>query len=1688
MMSKERIAPANVTSPASTGQAGGAFEQHVDALFLSLLLVHGVPPILKDAVVEEVHLQTAHAGWLTDDILVHGRSGDGQISKLALQVKRSLTISSTDSECVKTFSGFWMDFHDASRFNKERDRLSVVVLHGTQILMQNFVPLLDCARASRDAADFQGRGYLSKKAQTNCDSIRAICAAANGSPVTDQDLWEFLKSLHILVYDLATSTAQAEALIITMLSATAVGHDKRSASAATWHHLVKLAVESMGVAKSFCRDDLPKDLLSAHTPVNSAQHEALSTLTAHGKTVLRGIKDSIAKEVSLDRKKIETQVTSALAQNRVVIVSGPAGVGKSVVAKRVVERHSQEQFVFAFRAEEFATAHFDTTLRNAGVSIPAEELMGLLAAQGRKLILVESVERLLEHATREAFKDFLELLEDNALSLILTCRSYSLEIVRTSLIAPLRFPCEVVVVPELEDSELDEVAERIAALKRPLGSPALRRLFRNAFLFDKAAMMDWPEGGTLPGDERSFRKKFWSEVVRKDSETAGGLPQRRGRALQEIALRRARALTPYAACGDLDSAVVDILRRDDMVVHPEETKSLASTAHDVLEDWALIGWIDEQFYASQGDCDRFLSALDACPAIRRAYRRWLQEMLECEPADSDPFIEHVLRSQSVSPQLRDDTCVSTLISTSAPEFLSRNEELLLASDSEILIRMIHLLRIACVKIPSWIKDSAQSSFFVPSGRSWQAMLQVVQKHIDKLLPESRLLVLGLIDDFGKGVAWWDPYPKGSIEAADIAHKLLPFFEDYDSEEQNKTTLELIAKIPLAAPKKFLELVQLAKGTREERRSSEEFVEIVLEGTTSLPAARDFPDEIIELAEARMLLSESELRTSRQFSDALGVDTSFGISHRLHSDFLPASAYRGIFLPLLRNQTEKGVAFLLRLFNHVADWYTNPRYQNTLEPAYEVELTLADGSKVQQWCNGRFWRLYRGTSVGPYVLQSALMALEQYILEIAEGESESFEPLLDSLLRGSRNASISAVVASAAIAHSRLAGLTGASLLSCQEFVILDKERVIAEHDAVVIGGLLGRSDHLVYDDERRAANAMPHRKSELEIMAINLQLGGFAERVQEIIDDHKKALPDLSEQTTVDRQWRLALHRMDLRGLAAREITIEGQGESGEPSKTAFALEPQGIEEDIQEMIDEGAPAHQRFNEEVELFNWAFGKSRRQIMEEPGDNTWEKRLCQAKVYVENKLEADVESPLTFIAPRYAAAAVVRDHWDALSPEDRNWCMNLLVEALERGADDSGDYVLLSKNMMDPSRAAAFCMPLLLGKKLSPELSAVAMKGLAIALTHSNKEVIACAAEGIGHHLWTDDRDLAMFLTAAMARRANEIDRLLREDRKIQFIGRSGYFPIVLEINGLIRKLIEERGDISEDEIANLNIRGEQTRFDIDVLLSLLRNPGDDPIPRQIFKKAIVALIHWWKLDRRTRRQTDRVPHEQLSTIIERTARYALQLTTEEALKLCEPILSSVDDNYQEVAKFVQYLNTSEDQMRTGEKFWALWQEFANRLKDAEWLVHLDSDYPGYDSLISAIFFGPPSSRKRFHWLPLDGHAQTVDELALALPAHHRVLNEYVLFLYYLGEKSLPNAFISIAAIVERGDPKALLSQSNTVFCLDRMLQQYVYGSPRMLKQNAPLREAVLKLLDALVESGSSAAYRMRDDFVTPLAG
>ena len=72
-----------VSSPTATGGAGTFFEQHVAAYWLAQLLVRSIPPILIDTVMLEVHFQTEHLGWQTDDFLIVCERPGAAAQKLA---------------------------------------------------------------------------------------------------------------------------------------------------------------------------------------------------------------------------------------------------------------------------------------------------------------------------------------------------------------------------------------------------------------------------------------------------------------------------------------------------------------------------------------------------------------------------------------------------------------------------------------------------------------------------------------------------------------------------------------------------------------------------------------------------------------------------------------------------------------------------------------------------------------------------------------------------------------------------------------------------------------------------------------------------------------------------------------------------------------------------------------------------------------------------------------------------------------------------------------------------------------------------------------------------------------------------------------------------------------------------------------------------------------------------------------------------------------------------------------------------------------------------------------------------------------------------------------------------------------------------------------------------------------------
>jgi hypothetical protein len=273
-----------VPSPLATGGAGTVFEQHVAAYWLAHLLVRATPPVLNDCTVVGVQFQVAYRDWRTDDLVVEGIDERRRRRRLLCQIKRTLTVSSSDSDFSGAITSAWVDFRNTERFSPDLDCIAIITLRGSNALLEHFAGLLQMSRDAQDPADFQTRltRYGHGKTGDYLTQVQKVLWDVDRRDVLDSDVWAFLRVLHVLSLDLTTSTGQAEAHVKSLLAMSASGDDAKAAADATWDALVRHVGESIPRAHRYERDTLPWALRHRHaTPAVRGSQVAIENYRRH---------------------------------------------------------------------------------------------------------------------------------------------------------------------------------------------------------------------------------------------------------------------------------------------------------------------------------------------------------------------------------------------------------------------------------------------------------------------------------------------------------------------------------------------------------------------------------------------------------------------------------------------------------------------------------------------------------------------------------------------------------------------------------------------------------------------------------------------------------------------------------------------------------------------------------------------------------------------------------------------------------------------------------------------------------------------------------------------------------------------------------------------------------------------------------------------------------------------------------------------------------------------------------------------------------------------------------------------------------------------------------------------------------------------------------------------------------------
>jgi len=1677
-------------SPFSTGGGGTVFEMKVQAGLLAVLLVHGHVPLFENAPIHELHLQAERLGYETDDALVVALDSNGQRRRQLWSMKHEVKFTKSDAVFQKVIEDAWADFADENRFHRDLDAIVLATARFAKTY-EHLLTLLQFARAALSAEDFLARisrkGFVSQKCRAYLSLIQTLCNGAAGRDVTRDELWQFIRCFHILSYDFDQSASQDEARFKTLL-ALAVHQDTGQTGDELWNAIFKWVADGNPNAGSFTRDSLPVEWQQAATGI--AMHfesGAIHRLLEHSEDLLKRIRTWLGPKLHLPRKELIEQLGTAFVSERFTLVTGKAGAGKSAAAFVALKGIRGGAPLFVFQATEFARDNLDHALADLRVAEPLSRISALFALHPRKFVLIESIERLLESTQRDAFFMLLgRLAEDPTWRVILTCRQHAAAMVRDAFLSPLDPSCAEITVPLLNDAELNFVIQRVPGLQLIAADPRTRKLLRNPWHLDKACAVDWnSESSTATVDERRLRDVLWRQVVVREDFRAGGMHLQREQCFRDLALRRARLLQSFVACQPGQEAAVQALIADELLVEEPGTHGVAP-ADDVLEDWALVRWVTETYSAYGHEPTVFFDILGYELPIRRSYRQWLRESLAaCDMASMRTFVDGVLSAPGVEPYWKDETLVSVLLSDEAPRFVENHEPSLLANDKRQFQRLIHLLRVACKKPnPLWaLSEEAQAVAFgdlylVPDGVAWGAIVRLVHRNLDSFGISDLSLVLGLLEDYKAGITWQEPMPDGAREVGLIALHFLNTLDDhYRWKEHFERLTSIILAVPHAISDEFNSLLREVISTDMRSQRFEVLQEKLLTSLECWASCRSHPEAVAALAEKSWGIDCPTPDGSEEDGTRIDLNAIFGLTGR-HAKYFPASALQGPFLALLRESPSVGIDLILKLSNVAVERYVELQLLDKGSGGpMELEVDFGDGTTCRQWANPRLWMMYRGGMPGPYVLQSALMALEKWLLDLAES-GQDLRDLARGLILRSNNVSVTAVVASVAMAYPHKLGDTALALMRTPGLFNLDLRRYV--HDRNPVSSAFSDWAYIaskrIYNRERTESDKLPHRKQNLELLACNLQTGPFREDVWGIIDEFKVKLPPPEEQDERHKLWRLRLHRSDLRNFVLEEKLQDGR----------VSMIPGPPDPDVVEIVEKTAPAMKASEEIASIMAWGMAVFDGRDPDKFDPGRWREMLDKVLSLVQEHGSQDADQIFSHEdASGYTVAVCVREHWNELNSAERSWCREFLLSRVTSGKDTGDERTRIQSFPMASSRAAARVLPLLLDEADEPTELRV-REAIAAALTHAVGEVQEYAAVAVGRYLWTQDADLASACIAGLLDLAQLERSSLERLREQPFGSRGKLHDLVWKGIGSVRARIVSKVPVAQHREDCISVVEPVYARVLPLIASIIMHQQENPLAQKSMLRIAESLAHSWARARQNNRQRD---YEAEATVETQFANFVVYCDTQVALDLWEPLVNAIPSNASEVAEAFKELIYAEDSANRGKAFWAIWQQTRDHLVSLpDCHERLAREHSGLTKLASVLLLdNVPWQKDARNWKPLHGHERKLQVFFECTGSAPAMCKSFIRLLDSVGSKLLPEALVWLDVRLQHGDPAAMIGDRNPLFHLARILTPLVFSQTNVLRSSPRLRDSTLRILDSMVDQGSSAAFRMRDFLVTPIA-
>ena len=1668
-----------VMSTVATGGGGGVFQARVGALYLANMLT-GAPTAfgLHGARVETLRFEARYTGAHTDDIYCQLRGNEGAWLQL-IQCKRGLDATPGNTEFVDGLQGAWRDFlgADGSPFDRARDVLVLATVAPATPANRAAKRLCELSRSSLNLTDFVQKvesKLFDAQHKRTWNAFKEVSKNTLADKYTDELVFYLLRRLRVDIHDLGTEGSQELSLVQALLSSGQPGDSGEQ----IWNGLFSYVFEQGIIVGTVTRE-------TWKTTAQVGIQEAVGRLTRQrglgniaerfsdqASLQLSLISTTLPNDTHIPRGQCVAQVLAGFDERQLVIVTGGPGVGKSAVIAELAPLLRESGPMFFFRADELDEPSLAAVQSLSGMPDAVLSMASLLR-NGAPTVVIDSLEKTLEARNSGALEELLALIRQNKkVRLCVTTRSYALNALYSLFLSD--FSYQVVDVPLLTDAEisaavagtaLEDIAAKVGDVREVLRAPYYLRL---AFNYTAA-------GAALPqAAGNDLRLRLWTERVAPSKGLPAGLAARRRVAFDEVCYARTERFAQFVEAPNDAEAIASLVQ--DAVLATDATGRVAP-AHDVLEDWSLYFRVEREVRGAEREWGALFSKLGSHAGMRRALRIWTAQRSAEGDGDAYALLEAALRQDPTIPQLwRDEVAIGLLRSERVEELVVKLGSSVSFDNASLLQRLSHLLRVAC-KGPTSIDYSSLAddpgnkevmqrlAMTAPVGKAWDVVVGLVAKAFPSMPPECNAWVVQLAEDATSHDENWHKPTQRVRDVFNMAEHFCLHDQEswYREQSVGRRFYALMCRCSGADParfKTFMEtlLERLAANPDSRDVYSEERLEFLVNVKNCRETSFFTPDVVWKVFWA--LYTELDPKVDRYFGMS-GWEAELGLSARAAHEFFPPSVLQGPFRSLLIYAWPKSVRFVVDLCNHAATSFARTS-------ANEVSIVPPGQSP-----NGRphihdfrLWAAYRGHSVTSYILNAALMALEERLLIEAEVQPKVITQVLEFILKLGESSFTTGMLAGVLIAHPELVTEKLLSIFKCPQFFSDDIDRSGHEGTALAIHGGHDGLDE-ARQRERMASNRLPHRRQHLESLLLQLQFNRpeLREAIYRILDNHLETLKGAEE---VPDGWRMALKRMDARGLRL--------GEPVGDSKWA-PLEIADLEPELQQACDKAHAGMQRMNRIGAVRTWAAAVTGRLSTAEPG--TVERFSSPSEPYEEfvrlnKEVEAQESSILAGLEDELACALIRK--WPTDTSHALQWARTLL---LERTAVREDNDAWLRR---DPSMGELRARTVITLAAIAPSLPNM-VEALVNIVTEPMWKLRRAAAQAISDELRPKQPALAEVLTTGLAQYAEAQDATIERPR-----GRTRDFvdeartTTVKALSEALREM--KRGArsspkglaaVKEWTIALDAARSETPdTWRVESLMTLARLMADqEGGPRvQRHDPDYVDFEARWELGDLLAAELMAQPND--SSPLFGTLDRCLENAPELSARVLESALS-------ECMK-LEFANAT--------ALWRVWDRAAAKVfNDDSLRTKSRRSYSRFDDVLTKLLLCSMPWPKTWHDLELfRSRPHFIANCLTAIGDSRAGLENLLRLMAGVGRVSaVPSALPQLRDALGRA-PADLFDDGNSLWHAETLCRVAVHEHRETLIRDVNLRRATLDILDRLVDAGSSLGFQLRDYLATSPTG